>query len=129
MIPEVVSIEKLHQLMGHISPEATRALVDKGLVEGFKLDESSKMPGVCNSCEYRKAPRKPVRKECKAPKAEKIGDEVHCNIWGLSPVQTIGGREYISTHTDGSSRYFKLYLQKLKSETFNAYKHYEAYLL
>jgi transposase InsO family protein len=23
----------------------------------------------------------------------------------------------------------KLYLQKLKSETFNAYKHYEAYLL
>jgi hypothetical protein len=32
VIPEVVSIEKLHQLMGHIAPEATKALVEKGLV-------------------------------------------------------------------------------------------------
>ena len=93
VIPEVVSIEKLHQLMGHIAPEAARALVKKGLVEGFKLDESSKMPGICNSCEYGKAHRKPVRKEHKAPKVEKIGDEVHCNVWGPSPVQTIGGRD------------------------------------
>jgi hypothetical protein len=80
------------------------------------------MLGVCSSCEYGKAHRKPVRKEHKAPRAEKIGDEVHCDVWGPSPVQTIGGREYFSTHTNGSSRYLKLYLQKLKSETFNAYK-------
>jgi hypothetical protein len=129
VIPEVVSIEKLHRLMGHIASEAAKALVKKGLVEGFKLDRSSKMPGVCSSCEYGKAHRKTVKKERKAPRAEKIGDEVHCDIWGPFPVLTIGGREYFSTHTDGSSRYLKLYLQKLKSETFNAYKHYEAYLL
>jgi hypothetical protein len=66
--------------MGHIAPEATKALVEKGLVEGFKLDGSSKMPGVCSSCEYRKAHRKPVKKEREAPRAEKIGDEVHCNV-------------------------------------------------
>jgi hypothetical protein len=66
VIPEVVSIEKLHWLMGHITPKATNALVKKGLVEGFKLDGSSKMPGVCSSCEYRKAHRKPVKKECEA---------------------------------------------------------------
>jgi hypothetical protein len=82
VIPEVVSIEKLHRLMGHITPEATKALVEKGLVEGFKLDGSSKMPGVCDSFEYGKAHRKPVRKECEAPRAEKIGDEVHCDVWG-----------------------------------------------
>jgi hypothetical protein len=129
VISEVVFIEKLHRLMGHIAPEAAKALVEKGLVEGFKLDGSSKMPGVCSSCEYGKAHRKPVKKEREAPRVEKIGDKVHCNVWGPSPVQTIGGREYFSTHIDGSSRYLKLYLQKLKSEMFNAYKHYEAYLL
>ena len=44
MLPEVVMIEKLHQLMGHIAPDAVKALVSRGLVEGLKLDESSKMP-------------------------------------------------------------------------------------
>ena len=104
MVPEVVSIERLHRLMGHITPEAAKALVDKGLVEGFKLDETSKMPSICSSCKYGKAHRKAVRKECEAPKAEKIGDEVHCDVWGPSPVQTIGRKEYFSTYTNDNSR-------------------------
>lgn len=41
---EVVSIERLHWLMGHIAPEAAKTLIEKGLVDGFKLDISSKMP-------------------------------------------------------------------------------------
>ena len=129
VIPKVVSIEKLHQLMGHIAPEAAKALVEKGLVEGFKLDDSSKMPSTCDSCEYGKAHRKPIKREREAPRAGKIGDEVHSDVWGPSPIQTIGGREYYSTYTDDHSRYLNLYLQRLKSETFAAYKRYEAYLL
>ena len=109
VIPEVVSIEKLHRLMGHIAPEAAKALVEKGLVEGFKLEDSSKMLSTCNSCEYGKPRRKPIRKECKAPRAAKIGDEIHSDVWGPSPIQTIGGREYYSTYTDDHSRYSKLY--------------------
>ena len=30
VVSEVVSIERLHRLMGHIAPEAAKALVDKG---------------------------------------------------------------------------------------------------
>ena len=127
--PVVVSIEKLHRLMGHIAPEAAKALVEKGLVEGFKLDESRKMPSTCSSCEYGKAHRKAIKKERETPRAGKIGDEIHSDVWGLSPVKTIGGREYYSLYTDDHSRYSKLYLQRLKSETFAAYKRYEAYLL
>jgi hypothetical protein len=79
VIPEVVSIEKLHRLMGHIAPKAAKALVEKGLVEGFKLDGSSKMPWVCSSCKYGKAHRKLVKKDREAPRVEKIGDEVYCD--------------------------------------------------
>ena len=125
----VVSIEKLQRLMGHIAPEAAKALVEKGLVEGFKLDESSKMPSTCSSCEYGKAHRKAIEKERETPRAGKIGDKIHSDVWGPSPVKTIGGREYYSLYTDDHSRYSKLYLQRLKSETFAAYKQYEAYIL
>ena len=129
VVPEVVSIEKLHHLMGHIAPEAVKALVTKGLVKGFKLDKSSKMPSVCSSCEYGKAHRKPVRKECETPRVGEIGDKIHSDVWGLSPVLTISGREYYSTYINNNSRYLKLYLQRLKSQTYNAHKQYEAYLL
>src|SRR5271168_512426 len=129
VMPEVVTIEKLHCIMGHIAPEAAKTLIKKGLVEGFKLDESSTMPYTCDSCEYGKTHRKPIKKEREAPRAAKIGDEIHSDVWGPSPVQTIGGREYYSTYTDDHSRYTQLYLQRLKSETFDSYKQFEAFLL
>jgi hypothetical protein len=37
--------------MGHIAPEVAKALVEQGLVEGFKLDISSEMLKSCNACE------------------------------------------------------------------------------
>ena len=125
---ELVTIERLHKLMGHISPEAAKALVQKGVVEGFKLDETSKILS-CNSCEYGKAHRKEVKKERQFPRASNIGDEIHSDVWGPSPVKTIGGREYYSSFTDDNSRYSKLYLQRTKDETFTSYKTYEAELL
>ena len=124
---EVVTIEKLHRLMGHISPDAAQALVKKGMIDGFTLDESSEIKS-CDSCEYGKAHRKAIGKERVAPRASNIGDEVHSDVWGPSPVQTIGGREYYTTYTDGNSSFSHLYLMRLKSETFDAYKVYEAEL-
>src|SRR5271168_2170277 len=108
--------------MGHIAPEAAKTLVEKRLVEGFKLDESGQMPNSCDACRYGKMHRKPISKEREAPRAAKIGDEIHSDVWGPSPVQTMGGREYYSTYTDDNSRFTKLYLQRLKSETFESYK-------
>ena len=63
---ELVTIKKLHHLMGHISLEAAKALVQKGLVEGIKLDEASKILS-CNSCEYGKAHHKEIKKERQFP--------------------------------------------------------------
>ena len=78
---ELVIIGKLHHLMGHISPEVAKALVQKGLVEGFKLDETSKILS-CDSCEYGKAHRKEIKKERQFPQASNIGDEIHSDVWG-----------------------------------------------
>ena len=59
---EVVSIGKLHKLLGHISPEVARSMVQKGVVEGFKLDDNSTILS-CELCEYGKAHHKVINKE------------------------------------------------------------------
>ena len=66
MAAEVVMIEELHQRMDHISPEAARHLVFEGVIEGMELDKSSQLRS-CNSCEYAKATRKPIRKVSEMP--------------------------------------------------------------
>ena len=124
---EVVTIEKLHHLMGHILPDAARELVKKGIVDGFTLNKASKIQS-CNSCKYGKAHCKAIGKERVATWASNIGDEVHSDVWGPSPMQTIGGHEYYTTYTDGNSSFSHLYLLCLKSETFDANKAYEAEL-
>ena len=73
---ELITIEKLHRLMGHISLEVVKALVQKGVVEGFKLDKTSKITS-CDSCEYGKAHHKAIKKEREFPRASNVGDEIH----------------------------------------------------
>ena len=124
---EVVTIEKLHHLMGHISPDAVKVLVKKGIVDGFTLNKSSEIKS-CNSCEYGKAHHKLIGKVRVEPRASNIGNEVHSDVWGPSPIQTIGGCEYYTTYTDDNSAFSHIYLLHHKSETFDAYKMYEAEL-
>lgn len=101
-----MDIEKLHRVMGHIAPDAAKTMVAKGTVEGLK--------------------RKAVSKVREAPRPSNIGDEVHTDVWGQSPVQTLGGKGYYAGYTDGHSYFSRAYLMRLKSETFAAYKRYEA---
>ena len=124
---EVVTIEKLHHLMGHISPDTVKVLVKKGIVDGFTLNESSEIKS-CDSCKYGKAHRKLIGKVRVEPWASNIGDEVHSDVWGPSPIQTIGSCEYYTTYMDDNSAFSHIYLLHHKSETFDAYKMYEAEL-
>ena len=84
--------------------------------------------GACDSCEYAKASRKPIGKERDPPHRKELGDEVHTDLWGPSPVQTPGHSSYYALFTDDHTRYTTLYLQKTKAETFASYKSYEAWL-
>jgi hypothetical protein len=61
-----------------------------------------------------------------AERAKAVGEEVHSDVWGKSPVQTINGREYYVTFTNDHSRFTHLYLLRTKDETFDAYTTYES---
>ena len=88
---KTVTVMELHQRMGHISPIVARHLAENGLVSGLKFDLSKDEPTFCEACIYAKATRKPIAKERVGEHATEFGAEVHTDIWGPAPVQTIGG--------------------------------------
>ena len=95
-------------------------------ITGITLDDAHATMGTCDSCEYAKTTRKPIGKLCDPPRREKLGDEVHTDLWGPSLVQTSTHSRYYMSFTDDFTQFTKLYLLKLKSDTFDSYQAYEA---
>ncbi|KIK12843.1 hypothetical protein PISMIDRAFT_18446, partial [Pisolithus microcarpus 441] len=125
---EPLTMAEIHARLGHIAPEAIWRMLKDGTITGITLNVAHSTMGACNSCEYAKATRKPIGKERDPPRREHLGDEIHTDLWGPSPVQTPGHSQYYVSFTDDHTRYTTLYLQKMKSETFASYKAYEAWL-
>ena len=121
-----ISLLELHRKMGHIAPDAVRKLVKEGRVEGIELEDEREI-GTCESCEYAKTTRKKVRREREEPRASHFGDEIHSDVWGPSPIETINHRRYYTSFTDDHTRYTHIALLTTKDETFDAYKHFEAW--
>jgi transposase InsO family protein len=124
---EKVSLEELHRRMGHIAPNAAKALISKGLVTGIALTNSPATLDTCPSCVYGKATRQPVLPVREGDRATVYGAEVHSDVWGPSPVATLRGRRYYVSFTDDYSRETVLYLLGQKSGVFAAYREYEAW--
>ena len=124
--PEFVDILTLHRRLGHISVDAIRTLVRSNAVTGLHLIDDFP-PFTCDSCEYAKQTRKAIRKEREAAQADSFGAEVHTDVWGPSPLKSLGGRKYYITFTDDYSRYTRLDVLRTKDEAFGAYKAFAAW--
>jgi hypothetical protein len=83
-----VLINELHHQLGHVSHDRARMLVAKGLVEGVEFDLVSKL-SVFESCEWAKRERKPITRVHKGQRTTEVGGEIHSNLWGPAPVETI----------------------------------------
>ncbi|RDB21868.1 Retrovirus-related Pol polyprotein from transposon TNT 1-94 [Hypsizygus marmoreus] len=125
--PVKMSIDELHRRLGHVAHETARSLVKKGLVHGVVLDES--IPATtCGSCEWAKGSRKPIKRAREHPRASAVGVEIHSDVWGPAPTETIGHRLYYVSFTDDHSRHTKIYLLAHKSDVLEAYITYKAWL-
>ncbi|PPQ83525.1 hypothetical protein CVT26_004100 [Gymnopilus dilepis] len=126
---ETLTLDQFHRRMGHISPFIARKLVDNGFVTGVRLESMpSGEPFFCKSCVYAKATRKSIPKQREGERAKEFGGEVHSNVWGPSPVESKGGKRYYITFTDDCTRLTHIYLLAQKSEAFQSYKDYEAWV-
>ncbi|KAK0209952.1 hypothetical protein IW262DRAFT_1250143, partial [Armillaria fumosa] len=86
--------------MGHIAPEATRRLIQKGLVDGLELEDVQGESTFCESCVFAKAKRKPIPKEREGQRKETYGEEVYSDLWGPASTATIAGKRYFVTFMD-----------------------------
>src|SRR5882672_1152324 len=121
-----LTIMAAHRRLGHISPEAVRALTRGDTITGLDVDMSS-LPLPCDSCTYAKMMRKPLPKQRTGQRATRFGGEVHTDVWGPSPIKSLGGRSYYISFTNDKTRYTRLHLLSRKSDAFEAYLGFEAW--
>jgi hypothetical protein len=124
--PERVDLPTLHRRLCHIVPDAIRTLINKGAAEGVQLIDD-RAPLLCDSCKHAKSTCKPISKERTMPLADAFGAEVHTDLWGPSPLQSLGGRKYYVAFTDDATRYTTLTVLRSKDEALDAYKAYAAW--
>ena len=61
----------------------------------------------------------------RTPKAEKL-ELVHTDLWGPSPVASVGDSRYYITFIDDSSKKEWVYFLKNKSDVFETFKKWKA---
>ena len=120
-----ISINELHR---RVNREDLRQMVEKRMATGINLDTSFQ-PDFCETCVNlkAKAPRKPFPKESKT-EYKAHGDKVVADIWGPISVQSISGKEYYLQFQDLFSHEERIHFLKQKSEAFEHYKKYEAWV-
>ena len=123
---EVLTLEELHKWMGHIALDTIKQMVRRGAIEGIEADLTAAIQP-CASCEYGKATRKPIKKSHEEPRATNFGEEIHSDVWGPSPIQTPGRKEYYVSFTDDHTQWTHLKLLASKDEVFEAYQNFEAW--
>lgn len=101
-------------------------LVSGGRITGVALVPSDE-PEACEVCVRAKSTWKPVPEVRQGERAE-MGEEIHSDLWGAARIATLSTRKYYISFTDDKTRFSALYLLRLKSEAFDAFKAFEAWL-
>ena len=79
---EILTVDKLHQHLGHMSPKSTQKLVKDSFVTGLKLEPTSNADIFCESCIYAKATCKMVPKAREGKCTAEFGDKIHTDTRG-----------------------------------------------
>ncbi|KAL0287643.1 UNVERIFIED_CONTAM: Transposon Ty2-GR1 Gag-Pol polyprotein [Sesamum radiatum] len=101
-----------HAMLGHISKDRIRRLVD---TKSLEIDDLDHLP-TCESCLKGKMTKKPFVGQSAIPKG--LLDLVHTDVCGPLSIPARGGFSYFITFTDDHSRYGYVYLMRYKSEAF-----------
>ena len=122
-----ISISDLHRRMGHVNHEDLRRMVKEGTVTGIDLDMNSK-PEPCSQCIEAKATCLPFPKMSTSNRAKKYGDKIVADLWGPADKASIKGRKYYLAFQDVYSHETHIYFLSRKSDAFENYKIYEAWV-
>ena len=106
-----------HRRLGHMSEKGMKMLLSKGKLPELKSIDFD----MCENCLLGKQKNVSFLKTSRTPKAKKL-ELVHTDLWGPSPVASLGGSRYYITFIDYSSRKVWVYFLKNKSDVFETFK-------
>ena len=106
-----------HQRLGHMSEKGMKMLVSNGKLPDLKKVDSE----FCEPCVLGKKKKVSFVKTGQTPKAQKL-ELVHTDVYGPTPVSSMGGSNYYVTFIDDSTRKVWVYFLKNKFEVFNTFK-------
>ncbi|RXW13588.1 hypothetical protein EST38_g12267 [Candolleomyces aberdarensis] len=116
-----------HIVMGHRSFGDLRKMIEAGMVDGIKVKDLTGTPPTCRVCVEAKAVQKPFR-ESKSLHPTAYTQEVSTDVWGPASVESIGRRLYFTLFIDRYSHETCVFFLRHKSDTFDAYQRYEAWV-
>jgi hypothetical protein len=100
---EHVSIPTLHHRLRHILPDTICSLIHHDVIDGMKIIDDDFTS--CNLCDYAKTTCKPIKVKHAAAPAMAFREEVHSDVWGPLPPNSMGGQRYYIMFTDDYLRY------------------------
>jgi hypothetical protein len=121
-----VSINQLHRKLGHINFKTLREMTTRNALPSIELDASSE-PEFCKACVQGKASCLPFPKESQT-KFTKYREKVVTDLWGPAQVQSLSGHSHYHLHHDMYSAEERVTFLKKKSEAFDSFRKYEAWL-
>ena len=116
-----IDVGQWHNRLGHMSQKGMRELLLKGKLSGLKTVNFD----MCESCVMGKQKKLSFLTDDKKLRTTKL-ELVHTDLWGPSPVTSLGGSRYYITFIDDCSRKVWIYFLKNKFEVFNTFKIWKA---
>ena len=121
-----MSINELHCHLSYLNFCTLWEMVSKGVVTGVSLDKSS-IPNFCSVCIQEKAHQQAFPKESQITFTV-YGEKVIVDLWGPAQVTSLEGNCYYQLYHDMFTREDHINFLKKKSEAFERYLEYEAWV-
>ena len=106
-----------HARLGHASSSRVQQLASRGLLSSVSTENFD-----CVSCQLGKQPALPFN--FSESISINIYDLIHSDVWGPSPVSSIGGSRYFVIFVDDYSRYSWIFHMKHRSELLQVYSNF-----
>jgi hypothetical protein len=111
------SLSLWHSRLGHASSSRVQQLVSRGLLGLVSKDNFD-----CVSCQLGKQPALPFQNS--ESMSTGIFDLIHSDVWGPSPINSLGGSRYFVVFVDDYSRYSWVFLMRSRDELLNIYRNF-----
>ena len=111
-----------HSRLGHVSASRLKYLASSGNLGNLQTHDISTCSG-CKLAKFSALPFKLSKSLSVAP-----FDLIHSDVWGPSPFPTKGGSRYYVSFIDDCTRFCWVFLMKHRSEFFDVYCRFRAYV-